>query len=198
MCTYGCVDIYMYVLYKYVVFSCITCMCNLLSPCKIVWTNWERLNYSNCISHYISRLTQNYKVYNKRTLYHVSTIIILITMILHTKSTCILIDLIYSCMFAPMLKWYALYKIMFKTGMHIMLIIICKHSFRIIIIVNCFIFIVLSVKIPTCIMCSHLYSITPIIMISRLCIILPRRIFVSLLLYIFCNLALNYYLQLVY
>ena len=46
-------------------------------------------------------------------------------------------------MFAPMIKWYALYKIMFKIGMPIMLIIICKHVFRIIIIVNYFIFIVL-------------------------------------------------------
>ena len=185
----------MYLLYKYVVFYCIAYICNLLSPCKLIWTNWERLNDSYWISHYILRLTQMYNVCNKQTLYHVSIIIIVFTMISHIKYTFLLIDLIYSCMFALMIKWYALYKIIFNIG--IMLIIICKHSFRIIIFVNCFIFIVLCVKIPTCIMCSHLYSITPIIMISRLCIILPRRIFVSLLLYIFCNLALNYYQQLI-
>ena len=133
---------------------------------------------------------KTYTIYTKRTLYHVSIIIMLITIIHHTKSTCLIIDLMYSCICAPMIKWYALYKIMFKIGMHIILIIICKQVFRIIIIVNCFIFTVLCVKILTCIMCSHLYSITPIIMISRLCIILPRpSIFVSLLLYIFLQLS---------
>ena len=59
MRTYGFVDIYMYLLYKYVVFYCIAYICNLLSPCKLIWTNWERLNDSYWISHYIFKTYPN-------------------------------------------------------------------------------------------------------------------------------------------
>ena len=95
------------------------------------------------------------------------------------------------------IRWYAPSKLLLKLCMYFILIIICNLASHITIINNGFIFIVIYVKLPSCIVCVHLYTITQIIMISSVCIILHIIIFVLSLLHIFYNLRLNYYQQLI-
>ena len=96
-----------------------------------------------------------------------------------------------------MIRWYAPSKLLLKLCMYFIMIITCNLISHIMIISNCFILIVISVKLPSCIMCAHLYTITRIIMISSVCIILHGSIFVLSLLPILYNLPLNYYQPLI-
>ena len=131
--------------------------------------------------------------YNKLLYLFFSTMSITIYMVNHSNST----GLLYSGMNLPMIRWYAPSKILLKLCMYVILIMISNLVSRIIIISNCFIFIVLYAKLPSCIMCAHQYTITQIIMISSGCIILHRSIVAPLLLHIFYNLLLKSYQQLI-
>ena len=117
----------------------------------------------------------------------------------HSNSTGLLNYLIYSSMILPMIGWYAPSKLLLKLCMYFILIITCNLISHIMIISNCFILIVISVKLPLCIMCTHLYTITRLlIIITSVCIIiLHGSIFALSLLHIFYNLPLNYYQQLI-
>ena len=117
----------------------------------------------------------------------------------HSNFTGLLNYLIYSSMILPMIGWYAPSKLLLKLCMYFILIITCNLISHIMIISNCFIRIVISVKLPLCIMCTHLYTITRlIIIITSVCIIiLHGSIFALSLLHIFYNLPLNYYHQLI-
>ena len=117
----------------------------------------------------------------------------------HSNSTGLLNYLIYSSMILPLIGWYAPSKLLLKLCMYFILIITCNLISHIMIISNCFIVIVISVKLPLCIMCTHLYTITRlIIIITSVCIIiLHGSIFALSLLHIFYNLPLIYYQQLI-
>ena len=78
----------------------------------------------------------------------------------HSNCTGLLNYLIYSSMILSMIGWYAPSKLLLKLCMYFILIITCNLISHIMIFSNCFILIVISVKLPLCIMCTHLYTIT--------------------------------------
>ena len=139
-----------------------------------------------------------YTIYYK-LMYLFFIVSITIYIVHHSNSTGLLNYLIYSSMILPMIGWYAPSKLLLKLCMYFILIITCNLISHIMIISNCFILIVISVKLPLCIMCTHLYTITRlIIIITSVCIIiLHGSIFALSLLHIFYNLPLNYYQQLI-
>ena len=119
---------------------------------------------------------------------------ITIYIIHQSNSTGLLNYLIYSSMILPMIGWYAPSKLLLKLCMYFILIITCNLISQIMIISNYFILIVISVKLPFCIMCTHLYTITRlIIIITSVCIIILHGSIFALSLYIFSIIYIKLY-----
>ena len=160
----------------------------------------EFLQYQYCMYLYKTNVLMGILYTISYKLMYLFFIVSITTYIVHhSNSTGLLNYLIYSSIILPMIGRYAPSKLLLKLCMYFILIITCNLISHIMIISNCFILIVISVKLPLCIMCTHLYTITQlIIIITSVCIIiLHGSIFALSLLHIFYNLPLNYYQQLI-